>query len=304
MGGHAFKGYTCKRIADADFLQMFEKIKCKLQPIFPNSRIGYVGWMGKKESHGDMDILLEYNPEYFKEKHLNQIKDALGATDYVNGGNTKIFNVDGYEIDIIFVKHYEFAELFYRFGGFGDVAGSLLKIHNLKFQDDGISYILKLDGNHSTEIFITYSVNDFEAMLGIEQDTLMQIESFDELANILFDAPLLHGSKFVLPKKPKTIHLTIYEKFSNIGIYTSKEELALRGYTAAKSIKANLDEICEQHRQKHQAKMERAKMRKLHIASIVEKLQTLHPNLNTKSREFQALVQAELNDAIETDKKL
>ena len=135
MGGNALK--TVKTVRKV--ISEYNKTKNDIKKILDENeiKVHFARNLHDKEDHGDLDIFWSAKENVGINMH-ELIKSIFIPNEIVVNGTIISFDFDNFQIDMIKVSNIEFSELYFSYGDFGNIAGSMLKKYGLIFKDNGL----------------------------------------------------------------------------------------------------------------------------------------------------------------------
>jgi len=134
MGGNALKVYTERKTTEE-----FNVIANKIIPIFKKelrTDIHIVECYHKKETHGDMDILIKIDHDLHNRNInlVNFIKEHFNPNEIFNNNGVISFDFDQFQIDLIPVResHWETSKCYFGYDPTGNLMGKIAKSFKFK----------------------------------------------------------------------------------------------------------------------------------------------------------------------------
>jgi len=148
MGGKALKNITTRRFSKAEF----EYIAAHLIPDIRKElgcKVDLVKSFTQKESHGDMDIMIEWdkdNPNDLEEKFLI-IQNFITPDEIHRNSSVISMNFGELQVDFIFIpsNHYDTCWHFFAFNDLGGFMGKIARSMKLKYGQDGLKFVIYSD---------------------------------------------------------------------------------------------------------------------------------------------------------------
>jgi hypothetical protein len=108
------------------------------------------------------------------------IKKIFIPNEIVVNGTIISFDFDNFQINMIKISNIEFSELYFSYGDFGNIAGSMLKKYGLIFKDNGlfINYEKK-------DILLTDNIYEFCRFINIDIDQWKSIKTRIDLFELI-----------------------------------------------------------------------------------------------------------------------
>jgi hypothetical protein len=150
MGGNAFPGKTGRLSADKYF-ELADDLKYKFAEISEDFRI--IPAYRKKESFGDMDILLIPS----RELSFALLKEIFQTDDVLRNGGVYSLVVKGFQIDLIITprEEFEYALAYFSWNDFGNLCGKIAHKFGLKHGHDGLKYVVRSRDHILGEVILT-----------------------------------------------------------------------------------------------------------------------------------------------------
>lgn len=190
MGGALLKswGLPEKRIDSTEYFSLIDKVKQIVADIVFSIlkdagqitlKLGVAPTFRKKESHGDLDMLIWVNHHIPHQKLRNAIFDVSGYYPNVND-STYSFPIDGFQVDLKFCKRLYFnSSLNYSsWGDCGNLVGRIAHKLGLSYGHDGLGYFVRerefdgrIENDHIVEkILLTTETSEIFDILGLNYD--------------------------------------------------------------------------------------------------------------------------------------
>lgn len=202
MGGKALKIETVRKTTEE-----FNKIASEIVPIIEN-KLGVRTFIAKcyhnKETHGDMDILIEVTHE-FHNKGINLakfIKDEFIPTDMYNNGGIISFDYDNFQIDIIPMKesNWEIAKVWYSYDPFSNLAGKTAHKKGAKYGISGLTYPFRnFNGRQSHNITLSKDPHKIFEFLGYDYNKFKKgFDKIEEIFNFVISGKYFDHTNFLM----------------------------------------------------------------------------------------------------------
>lgn len=201
MGG---KTFNAKRMTKAEFQALAGSVSTALEATFPGSRPHVIRAVRAKETHGDLDLLVEASA--LPGDPLQELAKALGATRALGHRNSPTTNllVGDYQVDVTRVEpgEYEAAAAFFAYGDLGGLMGQVARSMGFSYGFRGLRYRMKDGTNHFDDVLVTASPSEAFEFLGylpaatrysdFEQGFGTTEETFEFAASSLFFDPAVY----------------------------------------------------------------------------------------------------------------
>ena len=194
MGGHALNKVQTRRYNTDEYDALCLKMRMHLVNLL-NTQLSYVRAFRKKESHGDLDVLVS-NDGSLGDMH-QKIVNYFKPGQIVCNGNVYSFDYEEFQVDLIFTtpENWETSLAFFDYDPSGNLMGKIAHKFGLKYGFSGLTYPYR--GIHGTQIAdITISKDNrkiFE-FLGFDYDRYLtgfdtKQEIFDYVINSKYFDP-------------------------------------------------------------------------------------------------------------------
>lgn len=146
MGGKAFfnkLGIESKRIGGGEYVAFDIVNNIILERYF--NRVHTIQAYRHKESFGDCDILVAEPKIELNAEKMEEIKNALKASDVAKNSSIYSYLIDGFQLDLILCNrnHFDSSKFYFDYDPSGNLAGKIAHRFGLRFGHDGLSYILR-----------------------------------------------------------------------------------------------------------------------------------------------------------------
>lgn len=199
MGGNAltvFDGVKLKRYTAPEYTALVTDVKAKMAVAFPGARMEDIKTYRKKDSFGDLDLLIEL-PDM---SDASQFRVHAAVRElfrpvvvlHQNNSNCITFSHKAFQIDVIMVPtdEYEFSSVYLAYNDLGNLIGRVAGGMGFKFGHDGLWYQFyetdangKLDITRMAEqVLVSRDVDRVLQFLGY--DPVRYREGFDTIADI------------------------------------------------------------------------------------------------------------------------
>jgi len=143
MGGKALKNVTTRRYTKDEFFKTWNTLSPRLRASL-NCRVDLVKCYDNKESHGDMDILVEYDPHDTTdlETKLEVIEIIIQPEEIFRNSTVVSMNYGDLQVDIMFIPYdkYDICYHFFAFNDLGGFMGKIARSMKLQYGQDGLKY--------------------------------------------------------------------------------------------------------------------------------------------------------------------
>lgn len=180
MGGLALKNCVTRRYNKDEFEKIIPEILEKARLIFPDA-VSTQAYRNK-ESFGDADILCLWDgkPHNLKE----WIRTTFDSKEVVQ--NTTVYSFEYKELQVDFIltpqENWESAQTYFSFNDIHNLIGKLFHSVGLKWGQDGLRYVYRIDGKVLGEISLTTNYNEAFQLVGL--DPKVYTNGFDDLVDM------------------------------------------------------------------------------------------------------------------------
>ncbi|GGJ57237.1 hypothetical protein [Deinococcus roseus] len=181
MGGKALKNHPTRRYHTDEYLKLYQEMEPVLQEIV-QGRVELLPFYTTKETHGDMDIVVE--SDHLPPNWTEKVMERFASRDCYNNGDTFTFEFRDLQIDLIKATAEEFEHTL-NFLSFNDLGGLLGKLANhlgFKLGHQGLQYRVK-DGTNTVRVLkLTSDYLQSLEFLGYDPERFRQ--GFDTLREV------------------------------------------------------------------------------------------------------------------------
>jgi len=172
MGGNALLIYNIhtKRSTTEEHEKISKELKPRIEKLF-NTEVKFLKYFHKKESHGDLDILILNNGNIGNIS--NKLKEEFNIEHVNSNGGVYSFAYDNYQVDIIPqpLRNWETAPMFFDYDPTGNLMGKISKKFGLKYGFDGLVYPFRnFSGRLTKDIVISKNSERIFKFLGFDYE--------------------------------------------------------------------------------------------------------------------------------------
>lgn len=184
MGGLAIKNAKTRRYSKEEFELIVPDILAKAKLVFTDA-VATKAYRNK-DSFGDADILC-LSDGNIKTDNLEQwIYDTFESKEVVK--NTTVYSFEYKELQVDFIltppSNWESSQTYFSYNDIHNLIGKLFHSVGLKWGQDGLRYVYRIDGKVLGEIILTTKYTEAFKLVGLDSDTYSQ--GFDDLKD-MFD---------------------------------------------------------------------------------------------------------------------
>lgn len=179
MGGNAIK--NARRIDYDEMCVMKTSIQHKLYTIDNDIRWYMPSFYRTKETFGDIDMLISYESDNWKEDILKEFRPSQHSSN----GNCLSIDYDGVQVDFIYYKTFNelvAANNYFSWNDLGNLLGRVANKNGMKFGHDGLWLRVDHDGTYLGYVKITDKMKNILKILGY--DYVRWVNGFDTLEDI------------------------------------------------------------------------------------------------------------------------
>lgn len=192
-------GIETRRYYTPEYFKLSDELIPRIQKLF-NTEVYLVKAYNKKESHGDMDILV------LNSGNLGNIRgklaDEFPGTPIHCNGNVYSIEYKEFQIDIIPqpVSNWETAKCFFDFDPTGNLMGKIAHKFGLKYGFQGLVYPFRnCDGRLTTDITISRDNRKIFEFLGLDYDRYLQtFDTVEEIFEYIIGSKYFNGDGFMM----------------------------------------------------------------------------------------------------------
>jgi hypothetical protein len=197
MGGLALKHCVTRRYSKEEFDNIIPDILEKAKRIFPDA-VSTQAYR-TKDSFGDADILCLWDG---KSHDLKQwIIETFDSKEVVQ--NTTVYSFEYKELQVDFIltpeKNWESAKTYFSYNDIHNLIGKLFHSVGLKWGQDGLRYVYRIDGKVLGEIPLTTKYQEAFKLVGL--DPVVYEKGFDDLVDMfkyVVTSPMFNPIKYDL----------------------------------------------------------------------------------------------------------
>lgn len=181
MGGNALKNHPTRRYHTSEYLKLYPEIEATLRPIV-QGRVALVPFYTAKETHGDMDIVVE--SDHLPHNWTEQVMEAFASRDSYNNGDTFTFEFRDLQIDLIKARSEEFDHTlnYLSFNDLGNLLGKLA--HHLGFVLGHRGLLYKVMDQNNTVRVLKLTSDYLEGIRFLGYDPERFKQGFDTLQEV------------------------------------------------------------------------------------------------------------------------
>lgn len=192
-------GIETRRYDTPEYLKLADELLPRIQKLF-NAETYLVQAYNKKESHGDMDILI------LNDGNLGNIKDKLSKefTETPIHCNGCVYSIEykDFQIDIIPqpTSNWETAKCFFDFDPTGNLMGKIAHKFGLKYGFQGLVYPFRnFDGRFTEDIIISKDNRKIFEFLGFDYDRYLQtFDTVEEIFDYIIESKYFNREGFMM----------------------------------------------------------------------------------------------------------
>lgn len=182
MGGNALKACVTRRLDAETYDILVAYIGALLSDMDLGLRFNVIRSYSAKESHGDMDILVQSDglPPDFQER----IRAVFSPKQMVRNGNCLSFEYREFQIDLILTPShdYDMARNYYAYNDMGNFLGRIANSMGVKLGHTGLSYGWTIGTYEFKKEIILSNWSDILIVLGYDPD--VYDKGFENLTDI------------------------------------------------------------------------------------------------------------------------
>lgn len=182
MGGNALKTCITRRYNADEYYAIEDDVVCKLHNLFPTSDISPIKAYAKKESFGDLDVLIV--SDKLPVDWVDMVVNKFDTKESVKNGNVLSFEYRQFQVDLIVTPSEEFQSSvsYFAYNDLGNLLGRVAHSMGLKLGHDGLSYNWRIDTYQFKNIVLLTDFKDILPVLGYSYERYA--EGFDTLEDI------------------------------------------------------------------------------------------------------------------------
>ncbi len=207
MGGKLF---NLGRVERKKYIQIEQKVSEYLSQKIGTDAYRIPRYYHQKADFGDLDLLvsLQKNGAFGWSAFKQAIIQELHIKDFKSVGNILSISYEGLQVDF-FETSAENLDIMYHYLSFNDLGNLLGKIFhrfNLKYGQDGLSYVYRhSEGNYKKEKIISRDFKKIIAFIGLKYSTWQQgFEGLEDMFEWLLSSPYFTSSPYLQPA-PNTL---------------------------------------------------------------------------------------------------
>lgn len=199
MGGNALKNTFTRRYEKGEYFILVNEVLSALKILFPNVRAEVIKAYGRKESFGDMDVLIE--SDHLPNNWSQYVIDYFKSNESYKNGDVFSFDYKEFQIDLIKSKSesFDFSATYFSYNDLGNLMGRIAHKMGLKFGHQGLLYVLREGDKVIKEIVLSTSVDEVLAFLGYDFSRHQQgFETLEEVFDFAVSTPYFNPEIYLL----------------------------------------------------------------------------------------------------------
>ncbi len=200
MGGNIWKEDSV-RLTKQQYLTIQDDVQSLLINKFPNIVIKTIASMYDKETFGDLDLLVQIDPENNCRTVVKEYLTSLGFKTNCNG-EVLSFLYNNFQVDLIFVNklHTEYAQYYFSWNDCGNLIGRIAKQLGVKHSHLGLYYInRKEDGKLLNQYLLSTDYSTILDLLYLDKSVFYKgFNTKKELFDWIISSPYFNYDKFKL----------------------------------------------------------------------------------------------------------
>jgi len=218
MGGKALKNIKTRRYDKNEYIKISDEILNSLSLLFPKIKICGVPYLNDKETFGDLDILI--SDSLGINNMIPKILNLFKPNEYIKNGNVFTFNVNDFQIDLIFVNdiNFDMSICYFQNNDAGMLIGRICHSLGLKYGPTGIRLLVLNDNDRICDIPLTNDPKIIFSILGLDFETFKNgFDNYTQLFDFLstskyfyydiFDSALINSASRRRDNKRTSLHL-------------------------------------------------------------------------------------------------
>jgi len=198
MGGLALKHLNVERKGAEDYFKLVEEVQTLCSIIA--KRCAVVPAYSKKETFGDMDVLIVVKPD------VKDLREALHSLfeprDIKHNANCYSLDYSNFQIDVLTVADdtFDCALTYFSFNDLGNLMGRVAHKQGLKYGHLGLSIPVRVKETHELgEVFLTKDPKAIFTYLGYNYDRFLQgFETLEDIFRYTTTSPFFNKESYAL----------------------------------------------------------------------------------------------------------
>lgn len=218
MGGKALKNIKTRRYDKYEYINISNEILNNLSLLFPKIKICSVPYLNDKETFGDLDILI--SDSFGINNMIPKILNLFKPIEHIKNGNVFTFNVNDFQIDLIFVNdiNFDMSICYFQNNDAGMLIGKICHSLGLKYGPTGLRLLVLNENDRLCDIQLTNDPRLIFSILGLDFDTFNRgFDNYTQLFDFLstskyfyydiFDSSLINSASRRRDNKRNSLHL-------------------------------------------------------------------------------------------------
>jgi hypothetical protein len=203
MGGNALAPFGARRYKKEEYVELRNKVIHVLEGIVPEGRVWEIPYYWKKDSFGDLDLLVySLEPEHYSKIIVAAAMfngDLDMSVPLVRNSDVLSIMFEQLQVDIIPMPQEDFitAYTYYAFNDLGNLVGKLFHKFGLKYGHRGLTYPMRDGDNQYDEIMVSKDARQTFGFLGLSYAKwAVGFDTLDEIFEFVTSSPYFSSVPF------------------------------------------------------------------------------------------------------------
>ena len=205
MGGNALS-FETKRLSSDEYFELQYLVLDNLQHNTVGCQFKPVDAYYSKESFGDLDIVWTSDRTSIS-NIIDVVRNVFDPKDIVRNGSIISFDVDDFQVDLIYSKSDEFmfSINYFAWNDLGNFIGRTAHRLGFKYGHDGLKYVMRDEDDPSyviSEVFLTKDHDEALEFLGFSShEHVMGFDTPEEIFEYAASSPYFSAASFMLSNR-------------------------------------------------------------------------------------------------------
>lgn len=205
MGGNALS-FETKRLSSADYFELQHLVLDNLRHNTVGCQFKPVDAYYSKESFGDLDIVWTSDRTSIS-NIIDIVRKVFDPKDIVRNGSIVSFDVNDFQVDLIYSKcdEFMFSTNYFDWNDLGNFIGRTAHRLGFKYGHDGLKYVMRDEDDPSyviSEVFLTKDHDEALEFLGFSShEHAMGFDTPEEIFEYAASSPYFSAASFMLSNR-------------------------------------------------------------------------------------------------------
>ncbi len=205
MGGNALS-FETKRLSSSEYFELLYLVLDNLQYNTIGCQFKPVDAYYSKETFGDLDIVWTSDRTSIS-NIIDIVRKVFAPKDIVRNGSIVSFDVNDFQVDLIYSKcdEFMFTTNYFAWNDLGNLIGRTAHRLGFKYGHDGLKYVMRDEDDPSyviSEVFLTKDHDEALEFLGFSSHThSMGFDTPEEIFEYAASSPYFSAASFMLSNR-------------------------------------------------------------------------------------------------------